>query len=687
MESSVCSTQSSLASQPSLVEDVFPKTPPATGELSEEKKEPASSLRPKTPSSPDPNCAICLGKLQNTSFTDSCLHQFCFTCLLEWSKVKPECPLCKQTFKSIIHNVRSIEDYDQYHLHPAETNHRMWSALDVELRRRHSMLAVGMWHTPTLLHERTFRGFLPGDDAVIPSMSRVPLFRLREVVTAEFRRSIYERNMWAEPLSDVTGRFRECTAEFFRQNEASVHRLLPWVNRELDAVLWNGVNKTHVMELILNMLRRYNIRSSEFRVQLTPYIRGYTTHFLHEFYNFARSPYDMIGFDRSVTYGRAGQTALEILTSSDESDGDVMVLSSPGRSAAVSPELLSVRVNRTPAVVAGSSRQANATFEQAMEQLARRMVEHEAALNSDSTVDLEVNDADSDCMIVGYVKPRHERTPEIITLASDEELGVNQPTVEEIPRLLSHSFNSTTGSESSSVSQASDSDYCPPKSRSKCRKKKITRKCQKESKTAEKEKPSKSYRHAVHKSRKSTSSVSKTKKLKKLKELFSSSSSSQSSSSSDEELHVKKRTRGDDKASHYKGTWHVKLRGATHDEEAETHRDHNYMISHNPPYSKEEIDNLQQQSVRNPPKLKSIVITRTFPDTSPSVSGSSSYHQSHTSSSKHSHSHRSSRKRSKHDKNRSGKSERRHLRFSSSDTSACRLKLRKLYSSESDDSS
>lgn len=68
--------------------------------------------------SPPPNCSICLGKLVNTSFTDSCLHQFCFTCLLKWSKIKTECPLCKQTFKSIIHNVRSEEDYDQYHVPP-----------------------------------------------------------------------------------------------------------------------------------------------------------------------------------------------------------------------------------------------------------------------------------------------------------------------------------------------------------------------------------------------------------------------------------------------------------------------------------------------------------------------------------------------------------------------------------------
>jgi len=41
-------------------------------------------------------------------------------------QVKPECPLCKQSFKSIIHNVRSNEDYDQYHLRPAAENPYPW---------------------------------------------------------------------------------------------------------------------------------------------------------------------------------------------------------------------------------------------------------------------------------------------------------------------------------------------------------------------------------------------------------------------------------------------------------------------------------------------------------------------------------------------------------------------------------
>lgn len=29
-------------------------------------------------------------------------------------QIKAECPLCKQTFKSIIHNVRSMDKYEEY---------------------------------------------------------------------------------------------------------------------------------------------------------------------------------------------------------------------------------------------------------------------------------------------------------------------------------------------------------------------------------------------------------------------------------------------------------------------------------------------------------------------------------------------------------------------------------------------
>ncbi len=69
-------------------------------------------------SSPEPHCSICLGELQNMSYTDSCFHKFCFTCLLEWSRVRPVCPLCKARFQAIIHTIKSDDNYESYELPP-----------------------------------------------------------------------------------------------------------------------------------------------------------------------------------------------------------------------------------------------------------------------------------------------------------------------------------------------------------------------------------------------------------------------------------------------------------------------------------------------------------------------------------------------------------------------------------------
>lgn len=45
------------------------------------------AAREQANQSPPPNCSICLGRVKSKCFTDSCMHQFCFNCLLQWSKV------------------------------------------------------------------------------------------------------------------------------------------------------------------------------------------------------------------------------------------------------------------------------------------------------------------------------------------------------------------------------------------------------------------------------------------------------------------------------------------------------------------------------------------------------------------------------------------------------------------------
>ena len=68
---------------------------------------------PSGTGTPDARCAVCLGEIEDRSFPKGCSHAFCFTCLVEWSKVRAVCPLCKRPFTHIIHNIRSNDDYDQ----------------------------------------------------------------------------------------------------------------------------------------------------------------------------------------------------------------------------------------------------------------------------------------------------------------------------------------------------------------------------------------------------------------------------------------------------------------------------------------------------------------------------------------------------------------------------------------------
>ena len=46
-------------------------------------------------------CSICLLKIINNTLT-KCNHNFCYTCLLEWTKRHHTCPLCRSCIKNNI---------------------------------------------------------------------------------------------------------------------------------------------------------------------------------------------------------------------------------------------------------------------------------------------------------------------------------------------------------------------------------------------------------------------------------------------------------------------------------------------------------------------------------------------------------------------------------------------------------
>ncbi|XP_021936963.1 E3 ubiquitin-protein ligase Topors-like isoform X2 [Zootermopsis nevadensis] len=499
----------------------------------EREKSPSPSI--ERGASPEPNCAICLGKSRNKCFTDSCLHQFCFNCLLEWSKVKPECPLCKQSFKSIIHNVRSNEDYDQYHLHPAAENPYPWvNMINIDMVQQPFRYRTTFTPNRRLervlehLDQRDLRHRMePGD--VLPAQRTFR--RRRGLVPNEFRMNVYNQNLWLTTLPSV-GLPRDLSPQNFRNHPEEVHRLIPWLNRELQVILRSPGLSARVLNLVISQLPHNHMLSEEFRLPLSTFLRHHCDHFIHEFTSFAGSSYDMVGFDENAHYtvpNNFGDMVHEVL--SDSSDSDVVILPSheshsPSRShrrrTSTAPQG-SNRRRTSPAhqgsrsPVAGPSRNVLPVDQASDSDINNLSSSHsDTSLPSilqhlptssgheeDQPSQLNEDCNSDDCVIVGCVKPRHERTPEVITLLSSDPEADEGEVMElaqmtctgSSDRSYSHAF-----STSASCPESSGSEYNPV----------FVRKSQKKKKKAQhKRKSGNTAKSKGHKARKTTASAKK----------------------------------------------------------------------------------------------------------------------------------------------------------------------------------
>lgn len=106
----------------------------------------------------------------------------------------------------------------------------------------------------------------------------------------------------------------------YRENPAQVHRLMPFIRRDIHCLL--DVTASNAFDSIAEALTVMNILSRDFRRRVQPFLGSKTAHFIHELNNFARSPYDMIGYDRAVRYSIQIQEEIIEYSVSESSDGD-----------------------------------------------------------------------------------------------------------------------------------------------------------------------------------------------------------------------------------------------------------------------------------------------------------------------------------------------------------------------------
>lgn len=438
--------------------------------------------------SPDSKCPICLDIFNNISYLDLCLHKFCFRCIHEWSKNKAECPLCKQPFNSIYHSIKSEQDFKKYDLKP--TNNGSFGTFGgVRFRYRTTLTGA---------HRQMQRTTAPPENGVMFEASNpLPqrqdryirrimtklatqrraasegraISNLREQEIINFRKELYRQGLRVRSVRDG-GRFRDTSAEFYRSNPACLHRLVPWLKRELTVLYGTHGSLVNIVQhIVMSRITRYNVEDGAMLEELRPFLQGCTEHFLHEFISFAKSPFNMEAYDQHAVYDCPGPSS----TDDNSSNSSVIALSED--------DTQSVELNPTGDSSSNLSHTlwddetpgpsySTQTEPGRIEQLSLPDSDSDSSLGVDPqdfqapvetvspptptvsppTPHNECFSSDSeDCVIVGFVKPTSERTPELVQLSSDSSDDSVAEDFKERPHLPQHiRFTSVSPSASQS---------------------------------------------------------------------------------------------------------------------------------------------------------------------------------------------------------------------------------------------
>ncbi|KAM6972462.1 uncharacterized protein FYW47_004609 [Aplochiton taeniatus] len=463
--------------------------------------------------SPDSKCPICLDRFNNMSYLDLCLHKFCFCCIHEWSKNKAECPLCKQPFNSIYHSIKSEKDFKKYDLPPLDNGsfgnfggERFRYRTTLTGARRRAQRRTSSPPDNGVMFEAVTDPVSPRQDRCLRRMmmrlaagqraaSEGRTVRtLREQEMIKFRRALYRRGVRVRSIRDG-GRSRDTTAEFYQRNPACLHRLVPWLKRELTVLYGaHGSLVNIVQHVIMSRITRYDMEDGAIYEELRPFLQGRTRHFLHEFISFAKAPFNMEAYDQHAVYDCPAPLSGEdsssnssvIAISEDEEDsaeldppGDSMSSGALSQSAwddeTPGPSYSTTgRLNRTmllsvpdsesdssleeeaevcgtplpqrrPPVKTDSSRISGTVIKTmgVCDKLPRHVVKKRLTLSlplqrfSGTVQSSKCASEDDDCVVVGFVKPVSERTPELVHLSSDSDESVQGET-KKLPRLPQH---------------------------------------------------------------------------------------------------------------------------------------------------------------------------------------------------------------------------------------------------------
>ncbi|XP_025030824.1 E3 ubiquitin-protein ligase Topors-like [Python bivittatus] len=256
----------------------------------------------------DSRCPICLERIRNVAFLNPCFHRFCFACILEWSDRKAECPLCKQRFHSFFHSIRSDTDFEEYIITFENASFGMCGERSAIDQRPESLPDNGILYEgysgPQSLGRMRMLDELMRQLGIRRSShpGGISLGQIREQVTIKFRRALYQSGIRVRNVQSG-GFYRDISADFFHRNPVRLNRLVPWLKRELRVLCGTHASLINIIQdNILNNITIYDLDSQAFANIMQPHLLHYTNHFLHEFINFARSPFNIKAYDWRASY-------------------------------------------------------------------------------------------------------------------------------------------------------------------------------------------------------------------------------------------------------------------------------------------------------------------------------------------------------------------------------------------------
>ncbi|KAL7863911.1 hypothetical protein AOLI_G00153310 [Acnodon oligacanthus] len=450
-----------------------------------------SSRRLLADTSPDSKCPICLDRFNNVASLDRCLHRFCFRCIHEWSKNKAECPLCKQPFRSIFHSVKAENDFKEFVLAPVENGPAAAAvppAAQIDIgapsgrvrrprvsrggerrSRRHQNPAAAASSLDLRLENLTegMEETVGQEQGVHHMMLRLTerrrsrgeersLRRLRDQDVVAFRRALYRTGIRVRSGGWDTGRQRDVSAAHLRRNPACLRRLLPWLQRELTVLYGShGSLVSIVQHIIMSRITHYDMDDAAIRDELRPFLLARTDHFLHELVSFARSTLSIEAYDQQAVYEcpapsyeeDSGSDSSIIAISEDDDDSEEADIT----------EATEERVPPVPMATGGESSLSQSGWDdetpgpsystlfpspsrsQADGAEPSGDVGQAGEVGRTSGADGPHEDEEEECMIVGYVKPMAERTPELVQLSSDsseeqEAVATEMATTATVPK-------------------------------------------------------------------------------------------------------------------------------------------------------------------------------------------------------------------------------------------------------------